>query len=222
VRLRSSVPPIGFTLLFIGATTLRAQGFVGGVAADAATGARLPCVDVTLEDTLGRVVARGQTTAEGMFQFDAPAPGDYRFRFAIWNHIPIVGPTEALDPTSERARSYQLSFVSDSTKGGKLWPDTTDSPPGPPPREADRALLRYPFDLRVAGVQGEVRVTYAVDSVGWVQQPTVHMVSADHFEFARAVRMFLAKVQFAPARRDGRAVCALMVNQPFTFSLRSR
>ena len=209
-------------ILLIVALPVHAQGYVGGNAVDATTGVRLPCVDVTLEDTTGRVVARGQTTSEGMFQFDAPARGDYRFRFSIWNHVPIVGPTEPLDPTSERARSYQLSFAHDPSKGAKMWPDTTDSPPGPPLRQADRALLRYPFDLRAAGVQGEVRVTYVVDSAGWVQQPSVRMVSASHYEFARAVRMFLAKAQLAPARRENQPVCALMLNTPFTFTLGPR
>ena len=89
--------------LLVVATPVHAQGLVGGIAVDSATGMRLPCVDVTLEDTTGRVVARAQTTYDGAFQFDAPARGAYRFRFSVWHHVPVVGPTEMLDPSSEKS-----------------------------------------------------------------------------------------------------------------------
>src|SRR5690349_2189266 len=96
--------------LFV-AGPLHAQGLVGGIAVDSATGMRLPCVDVVLEDTTGRVVAHTQTVNDGAFQFDAPARGAYRYRFSVWHHQAAIGPIENLDPSSEQARMYQLSFV---------------------------------------------------------------------------------------------------------------
>src|SRR5829696_3917386 len=99
--------------LLVVAAPVHAQGLVGGIAVDAATAMRLPCVDVTLEDTTGRVVARDQTTYDGMFQFDAPAAGAYRYKFSIWHHLAVAGPVEMLEPSSERARIYQVTFVND-------------------------------------------------------------------------------------------------------------
>ncbi|MFL5619537.1 MAG: hypothetical protein ACJ79A_14200, partial [Gemmatimonadaceae bacterium] len=153
--------------LLLVAAPLYAQGLVGGIAVDSATGMRLPCVDVTLEDTTGRVVARTQTTTDGTFQFDAPARGAYRYKFSVWHHHPVAGPTETLDPASEQARMYQLAFVNDPQQRLKLWPDTVDSPPGPP-RERSQARIRYPQELYTKGIEGTVTVQYAVDSLGAV------------------------------------------------------
>src|SRR5689334_25032412 len=118
--------------LLLAAAPLHAQGLVGGIAVDSATGMHLPCVDVVLEDTTGRVVARTQTVSDGTFQFDAPARGAYRYRFSVWHHQSAIGPIENLDPSSERARMYQLAFVGHAQPQLKFWPDTADSPPGPP------------------------------------------------------------------------------------------
>ena len=207
--------------LLVAATPLSAQGLVGGIAVDSATGARLPCVDVTLEDTTGRVVARELTTYDGTFQFDAPANGAYRYRFSVWHHQSVVGPTELLATTSERARMYQLAFASDAQQKWKLWPDTVDSPPGPP-RDPSQARIRYPKELFDKGIEGTVTVRYAVDSAGLVLGPSIRVLSATDPRFEPAVTSYLQDVRLAPARRAGRPVCALLVNQPFTFSLGPR
>jgi len=207
-------------LLFV-AAPLRAQGLVGGIAVDSATGARLPCVDVALEDTTGRVVAREQTTYDGTFQFDAPAKGAYRYRFSVWHHQPVAGPMELLEPTSERARMYQLAFTNDPQQKLKLWPDTADSPPGPP-RDPSQARIRYPKDLHDKGIEGTVTVRYAVDSAGVVLGPSIRVLSATDPRFEPAVTAYLQDVRLAPARRAGQPACALMLNQPFNFSLGPR
>ena len=204
--------------LLLAAAPLRAQGLVGGVAVDSATGVRLPCVDVTLEDTTGRVVARDQTTYDGTFQFDAPAKGAYRYRFGVWHHLPVVGPTELLAPTSERARMYQLAFTNDPRQKLKLWPDTADSPPGPP-RDLSQARIRYPKELYDKGIEGTVMVRYAVDSAGVVLGPSIRVLSATDPRFEPAVTSYLQDVRLAPARREGQPACALVLNQPFNFSL---
>jgi TonB family protein len=205
-------------LLFI-AAPLQSQGLVGGFAVDSATGMRLPCVDVALEDTTGRVVARTQTATDGMFQFDAPARGAYRYKFSVWHHHAVVGPTELLDPASEQARIYQISFSNDPEQSLKLWPDTTDSPPGPP-RDRSKARIRYPQELYTKGIEGTVIVQYAVDSLGLVHGPSIRVIRATDPRFEPAVTAFLQDVQLEPARRGGRPACALMLNQPFNFSLK--
>lgn len=210
MRFRLCVP------LFFVATRLSAQGLVGGLAVDSATLARLPCVDVTLVDTTGRVVAQGQTSNEGTFQFDAPARGAYRYRFDVWQHLPIVGPVEVLDPSSEQARMYELTFAPTRREKLKLWPDTTDSPPGAP-RKGTPAALRYPAQLREKGIPGEVIVHYAVDSTGRVQAPSIRVRESTDPRFSVAVTNFLREVQFEPARRGGKPVCALVLSQRFGF-----
>jgi TonB family protein len=208
-----------FVALFVVAAPLHAQGVVGGIAVDSATGMRLACVDVALEDTTGRVVAREQTATDGTFQFDAPARGAYRYKFSVWHHQPVVGPTEILEPSSERARMYQLVFVNDPETRVKLWPDTADSPPGRP-RDLGRALIRYPKELYAKRIEGAVTVQYAVDSAGIVYGPSIHVISATDPRFEPAVTAYLQDVQLAPARRAGRPACALMMNQPFNFSIK--
>lgn len=205
--------------LLVISSSLHAQGLVGGFAVDSATGMRLECVDVALEDTTGHVVARTQTTTDGMFQFDAPARGAYRYEFSVWHHLPVVGPIELLDPASERARMYQLSFVNDPAQELKLWPDTADSPPGAP-RDPSKARIRYPQELVAQGVEGTVTVQYAVDSLGVVHGPSIRVVRATDPRFEPAVISYLQDVQLEPARRAGRPACALMLNQPFNFSLK--
>jgi len=205
--------------LFVVVVPLHAQGLVGGVAVDSATGMRLACVDVTLEDTTGRIVARQQTATDGVFQFDAPARGAYRYRFDVWHHRPVVGPVEMLEPASERARMYQLAFVNDPQQKLKLWPDTADSPPGPP-REPSKARIPYPKELYQKGIEGTVTVQYAVDSVGVVYGPSIRVISATDPRFEPAVIAYLQDVKLAPPRRAGRPACALVMNQPFNFSIK--
>jgi TonB family protein len=211
---------VTFTIALLStAAPLYAQGLVGGIALDSATGLRLPCVDVTLEDTTGRVVARTQTESDGIFQFDAPARGAYRYRFSVWHHQAAIGPIENLDPSSERARTYQLAFVSDPPQHLKLWPDTVDSPPGVP-RDLKRSRIRYPKELYMKGIEGTVTVHYAVDSLGFVRGPSIRVVRATDPRFEPAVISYLQDVQLEPARRDGRPTCALMLDQPFNFKIR--
>jgi len=205
--------------LFVLAAPLRAQGLVGGFVMDSATGARLPCVDVTLEDTTGHVVARSLTTNDGAFQFDAPPRGAYRYTFSVWHHRPTTGPIEMLDPSSEKARIYQVVFAVDPPRKLKLWPDTVDSPPGAP-RDPRFARIPYPKELYQKGIEGTVIVRYAVDSTGSVIGPSIRVTSATDPRFEPAVTTYLQQVQLAPARRAGQPACALMLNQPFNFSVK--
>ena len=201
------------------AAPVHAQGLVGGVAVDSATEMRLPCVDVTLEDTTGRVIATTQTTKDGTFQFDAPARGAYRYKFSVWHHLPVAGPVEMLDPSTERARMYQLAFVNDPQQQRKLWPDTVDSPPGAP-RDPTKSRIAYPKALHDKGIEGTVTVHYAVDSTGYVLGQSIRVIAATDPRFEPPVSTYLQAVQLEPARRGGRPSCALVLNQPFNFSVK--
>lgn len=210
------------------AAPLSAQGYIGGYTLDSATNTPLPCLQVALIDTSGRVVARQLTTGEGQFQLDAPPKGMYRLRFFAWAHDTMVGPAEELEPTTEHTRKYLLTLRPDAKLAarapaapgtGKIADTAADAPPRLP-RHAQSTPLRYPQDLRENRVQGEVIVHYVVDSTGKVIPPTVQIARSTNQGFTDAVLPYLRWVQYEPARLDHRPVCALMRDWPFTFSLR--
>ena len=177
----------------------------------------LPCVDVALEDSAAHVVAHAQTADDGAFQFDSPPSGSYRPRFSAWYHPPAYGAFETLDPTAERARLYQIDFGPDEKGGRKFWPDTTDSPPEPPePQQAVPSLSAgaqegFPSTERYGcAFCGQCRVGRAAHYSG----AEIH---SGRLHFGGAADLHV--VHFEPARRDGRPVCAMIVDQPFTFSV---
>ncbi|MDB4887315.1 MAG: TonB family protein, partial [Gemmatimonadetes bacterium] len=80
--------------------------------------------------------------------------------------------------------------------------------------------LIYPPELRAAGVEGEVLAQFVVDQTGAVMLDTYKVLKSSHAQFTDAVRAALATLRFEPAQVGGRKVKQL-VQQPFTFSLRS-
>lgn len=76
----------------------------------------------------------------------------------------------------------------------------------------------YPDSLRHAGVSGEVRAQFVVDTTGRVDARTIKITSATNQAFAASVRAALPKIRFTPAEIAGRRVKQL-VQQPFTFSI---
>ncbi len=74
----------------------------------------------------------------------------------------------------------------------------------------------YPFEMRRAGVSGEVVVEYIVDSTGKVA--AVQVVRSSHREFEQPVIQALQKWTFRPGKKAGRNVNT-RVQQLFPFSL---
>lgn len=205
-------------LLLHPSTSLHAQGIFAGMLVDPKLKTPLPCVEVALEDSAAHEVAHVRTAADGAFQFDAPPAGSYRPRFDAWHHAPVYGAFETLDPKSDHERVYQIDFGAATNSGVKYWPDTTDSPPGKP-LNSDKVKIRYPWTMRKVGYAGTVRMRYVVDSAGWVARPTLQVLESPMRDFTEEALRYLRKAQFEPARRAGRPVCALMVDQPITFEL---
>jgi len=79
-----------------------------------------------------------------------------------------------------------------------------------------QAKPAYPFEMRRAGINGEVTVQFVVDSNGNVVDPFV--VKSSQREFEAAAIAAVAKWKFRPGRRGGRAVATRMV-VPMVFSL---
>jgi protein TonB len=78
---------------------------------------------------------------------------------------------------------------------------------------------RYPDMLRQAGVEGDVRAQFVVDTLGRVEPGSVRVLEATHDQFAAAVRTALSsRARFKPAEAGGHRVRQL-VEQTFTFRL---
>jgi len=53
-----------------------------------------------------------------------------------------------------------------------------------------------------------------------VYGPSIRVISATDPRFEPAVTSYLQDVRLLPPRRAGRPACALMMNQPFNFSIK--
>ena len=83
------------------------------------------------------------------------------------------------------------------------------------------ASPRYPSLLQSAGVEGDVRAQFVVDTLGRVENGSIRILDTSHQSFADAVRDALVRARFVPAEAGGRKVRQL-VEQPFTFRLNRR
>lgn len=111
-----------------------------------------------------------------------------------------------------------------------------ETPFGPPPRlvadtafsvlEVDEMVERYegsaapiyPSDLIATGTQGQVDVTYVVDTIGRVDTTTIQVIQSDDPRFSESVRTALGGAHFRPAKRGGKTVRQL-VAQRFRFQI---
>lgn len=204
--------------LVVLATRASAQSIVG-VTADSATNEPLRCVDVALEDSASQVLAWSSTGDEGTFRFDSATAGAHHVRFTVWHHRPIVARLVAPSAADGSKPRYRLSFVANAQGRPKLWPDTTDSPPG---RliSVPSGGMRYPPGLRKKRIEGGVVTRYVLDATGFVDQTSIRILESSDPEFSIAAARFLQQIQLAPARRDGKPVCALVWQQPFNFNVK--
>jgi TonB family protein len=82
-------------------------------------------------------------------------------------------------------------------------------------------VARYPQSLRQSGVEGEVRVTFEVDTLGRPDMRTLAILKSDHELFTRAVRGVISEMRFVPAETDGKKT-RWLVRMPFVFTLGPR
>ena len=80
------------------------------------------------------------------------------------------------------------------------------------------ATPRYPTMLQSAGVEGDVRAQFVVDTLGRVERGSVRVLNTTHDLFAAAVRDALGRARFTPAEAGGRKVRQL-AEQVFTFRI---
>jgi protein TonB len=131
---------------------------------------------------------------------------------------PIDSKTYVLEGAFERPRSP----LSGPPIGS---PNVTDDVPLPDSM-VDKAVVaipgtatpRYPSMLQSAGLEGDVRAQFVVDTLGRVEQGSFRVLQTSHDLFAAAVREALSRARFKPAEVGGRRVRQL-VEQSFTFRI---
>ena len=119
---------------------------------------------------------------------------------------------------------------------GRVAADTTTSPavtptPGPPDSvfsvlEVDTAVVRsassaapaYPLKLLEAHIMGSVSAQYIVDTTGFADTSSFHVMKSTNPEFITAVREALPYMRFTPAK-IGNIKVRQLVEQQFSFKI---
>lgn len=84
----------------------------------------------------------------------------------------------------------------------------------PSPRFQSKPV--YPFEMRRAGIEGQVLVGFIVDSRGTVRE--AYSIRSTHREFESAAVQAVSKWRFRPGKKGGRAVNTRM-QVPIVFSI---
>jgi protein TonB len=77
---------------------------------------------------------------------------------------------------------------------------------------------RYPDILKAAGVEGEVAVSFVVDTLGRAEPGSITILNSTNELFGASVKSALPLMRFLPAETNGRKVRQL-VQQPFKFTI---
>jgi len=99
-------------------------------------------------------------------------------------------------------------------RGMKDLFDISNLDQAPTPRFQSNPI--YPFEMRRAGIEGQVLVGFIVDSKGSVRE--AYSISSSHREFESAAVQAVAKWRFRPGKKGGRAVNTRM-QVPIVFSI---
>lgn len=133
--------------------------------------------------------------------------------------IPVPGIMAGLmDPTFDSTH-----VASGSTPNGP--PNVSDGSPMLE-NQVEKAVIaipgtatpRYPSMLQSAGLEGDVRAQFVVDTLGHVEPGSFRALESTHDLFAAAVREALPRARFKPAEAGGHKVRQL-VEQTFTFRI---
>lgn len=138
-------------------------------------------------------------------------------------NIPPPGQAIDLEAWDRRARVAAESPIAAAGTGGS--PNGAGGSPMPE-YLVEKPILaipgtstpRYPSMLQSAGVEGDVRAQFVVDTLGRVEPGSVKILEKSHDLFGTAVRDALMRARFAPAEAGGRKVRQL-AEQIFTFRI---
>ena len=164
---------------------------------------------------------RGPTTGDVLTVFDAPPKIDL-------SEIPQTIPPDGSMSNLLNGDEFKRVPTQLAGAGDRSGPNVSDGQPltehfvdRPVVAMPGSASPRYPSLLQGAGVEGEVRAQFVVDTLGRVENGSIRILDTTHQSFAAAVRDALVRARFVPAEAGGRKVRQL-VEQPFTFRLNRR
>jgi TonB family protein len=193
--------------VFLAGMATRAQAqTLGGTVIDQATHrpARSVLVSMVRGDT---VVANGRTDSLGVFYLNPSGGGVFRLYFGDPEEVQFIVDSVRVGADEFVERSFAIPIV-------YLDVDVeTQVQQVPTP-----GVLRYPEDMRMQNVEGEVLAQFIVDTSGTVRPGTLKIIRSNKQAFSDAVRRALGEFRFVPATIGGVKV-AQLVQQPFTFSL---
>lgn len=122
-----------------------------------------------------------------------------------------------VDDRGRLLREYALEQLmqADARSSEAAAYDISELDQRPVPREQVQPI--YPFQMRRAGIEGEVVVQFEVDAQGNVRRPSVIRSSRQEFESSAIQAM--SKWKFQPGRKGGRSVTATGVQQLLKFTI---
>jgi periplasmic protein TonB len=145
--------------------------------------------------------------------------------------IPTIDISTTFDPSAPGTTPISTSAGSDSILlseiggaggvPGSMLGGTgvaTDATVDVPVRALDDRAPAYPEMLRSAGITGEVRVQFVVDTTGRAELSSVRVVESSHELFRRAVIASLRQARFTPGEVSGHRVRTL-VERSYRFDI---
>jgi protein TonB len=87
----------------------------------------------------------------------------------------------------------------------------------PPTVLLEARLKNYPYEMRRAGISGEVELEFMIDAEGNARD--VRVLRSTHREFEAAAIATVLASKFTPGKKGGRAVATSRVTRTITFNL---
>ncbi len=79
----------------------------------------------------------------------------------------------------------------------------------------------YPKEMRNSGIEGSVRMSFVLDTLGRIIRHTAQITEESDHAFGRSVCEFLGYAKFVPVSVGGRTLTTRLTNMPFKFMLGS-
>jgi len=216
-RLRSvsrSLVILSLILLLGAARVATAQsGAFSGDVKDSATLAPVSQLRVFLLDEKDRQVASTVTDDHGLFKIPHSRAGIFQLKFDRPGMKSVFGPIDTVTADSVITRTYTATFAP-SPLNTPLGEYPIDEPVRELPSGQDAP--RYPKSLKGYAINGEVRVSFVVDTAGHVDMGSVKLIQSSDAAFFKAVMDALPHMSFIPAKYRGHSVPD-RVEQTFAF-----
>ncbi len=226
----SVVPPRRSSVQVVGATAIHAVLLLAAVMVTRGAARAGPAPDpdrFTPDVYINRVTATPVTgVATGMRSLSVARPvlpSRVPLPEIDLRRVPTQLPPTGFDPSAYAGGTTRIP--SDPTRGSGSPDGVTTVPRND---EVDQPARRihvvepvYPSVLRTAGIEGTVRLSFIIDTLGGVESGSVTVLAASHPGFVASASAAVRAQRFTPAERHGRVVRTL-AEQTVRFALGER